>query len=61
MENAEMMHGLEDALKILTEQVPVLDAWIAIKAVKEALTMAKNMACDMRGMAASIELYGGQA
>ena len=46
MANDEMMTGLEEALKILRERVPVLDAWNAIKAVQAALVWAKEVAAE---------------
>lgn len=46
MANDELMTGLEEAMKILRERVPVMVAWEAIKAVKAALIRVKEVAAE---------------
>lgn len=46
MAKEDVMDGLKEALKILMDKVPVIDAWEAIKAVQAALVWAKEVAAE---------------
>ena len=37
MDNKEMLDGLREARKLLAENVPVMVAWTAVKALDEAI------------------------
>ena len=37
MDNKEMLNGLKEARRLLTEQVPVIVAWTAVKALDEVI------------------------
>ena len=37
MEKKELLNGLKEARRLLTEQVPVIVAWTAVKALDEVI------------------------
>lgn len=46
MAKEDVMDGLKNALNILMDKVPVIDAWEAIKAVQAALVWVKEVAAE---------------
>lgn len=37
MTKSELMDGLNEAKELLSDRIPVIDAWMAVKAVAEAI------------------------
>ncbi|MBP5727327.1 MAG: hypothetical protein J6Y48_09680 [Clostridia bacterium] len=47
MEKKELLNGLKEARRLLTEQVPVIVAWTAVKALDEAIRQMERKQAEV--------------
>lgn len=47
MDNKELLNGLKEARKLLAENVPVIVAWTAVKALDEAIRQMEQKKAEV--------------